>query len=65
MNASDVSAKIVMQKRFCDTKGYPHFAPSDGVCYWCDRQIYDKISVEIAQGNLITGCPWCHKSYCD
>jgi len=43
----------------------PHFAPKSGVCFCCSKQIYKRISVEKASTELITGCPWCSRSYCD
>ena len=52
------------QTNYCDRKGFPHFAPDDK-CYRCRSHIYDKISVERAGSELITGCPYCHASYCD
>ena len=67
------------QAKYCETDGYPRFAPSDGLCWGCHRNIYDKvkhimsngesyytgITVEGAGSYLITGCPHCHRSYCD
>lgn len=43
------------------------FAPSDGICYRCKKQIYSEggISVERASKELTTGCPFCHTSYVD
>ena len=53
------------QATFCKNKEYPHFAPHDGKCWSCHNNIYSVISVEIASLSLITGCPICHRSYCD
>lgn len=53
------------QEKYCKEKDLPHFASKDGVCWKCNGQIYDKISVEKAGRELITGCPLCTKSYCD
>jgi len=53
------------QKKLCADKQYPHFAPYDGVCYRCRKQIYERISLQRASSDLITGCPWCSRSYCD
>ena len=73
----DVNASIACQKRYCEKNGYPMFAPADGVCYSCGRNIY---SPRLARGNpdvytgiatfragctLITGCPHCNYSFCD
>ncbi|MFK2341673.1 hypothetical protein ACIXN4_10475 [Bacteroides fragilis] len=43
------------------------FAPSNGICYRCKKQIYSEggISVERASTELTTGCPFCHTSYVD
>jgi len=55
------------QAKLCKEKDYPHFAPSDGRCYSCNRQIYSEggWSVEKASKSLITGCPFCCYSYCE
>ena len=44
------------------------FAPNDGVCWNCHRDICEgdkAITVESLGDYIITGCPYCHKSYCD
>ncbi len=70
----DIQKSIAAQKKLQQEKGYPDFAPADGRCYNCRRQIYSEIdrgpyktgiSVERASGDLITGCPHCHHSYCE
>jgi hypothetical protein len=62
------------QAKLCEDHKYPHFAPKDGNCYRCWKNIYTEIdhgnyktgiSVERASSDLITGCPHCHYSYCD
>lgn len=54
------------QVEYCERTNTPHFAPS-GKCWNCCRNIFLEggISVEEASGCLITGCPFCHRSYCD
>jgi hypothetical protein len=62
------------QRNHCERSGDPHFAPRDGNCYRCKKNIYSEmdrgngsksgISVERADG-LITGCPHCNATYCD
>lgn len=49
------------------TEHSPLFAPSDGVCWKCNKQIYSEggISVEKASSELVTGCPFCHRSFVD
>lgn len=70
----DAKASCAAQAKLCKEKGYPDFAPSNGVCYDCRRQIYEQIdhgeyktgrSVEYATTTHITGCPHCHHSYCE
>jgi hypothetical protein len=44
----------------------PDFMPSNGICHRCKKDI---IPALIEKGNdgtqLVTGCPLCHRSYCD
>lgn len=61
----EIKAKIKAQTDLQNAKVYPDFAPSDGVCWHCKNQIYEKISLNSASKVLITGCPFCGKSYCD
>jgi len=58
-----VQEKIEAQREFCKRTKTPHFAPGNGVCWRCGRQIYDRISMESAANHLVTGCPHCHRSY--
>lgn len=62
------------QDKYCDREGYPHFAPRDGKCWNCNKDIYTEqnhgryktgISLEKAGTTLITGCPHCSWSFCD
>lgn len=71
----------VAQKKYCQEKGLPLFAPVDGVCWGCYRNIYSCVShkdsiipyhfyytgitAEQAGKFHITGCPHCNKSFCD
>jgi hypothetical protein len=61
----EIKAKIKAQEEYQNKKELPNFAPSDGVCWSCHNQIYNHISLEYASTRLITGCPVCHRSYCD
>lgn len=71
----DVRKAIAAQKKYCEENKAPHFAPEDGFCYSCGKQIYVDYnengftshgeSIEYASNELITGCPHCHRSYCD
>ena len=54
------------QSDFCKIKSYPHFAPTR-YCFACRKDIYSEggYSVKEAGETHITGCPFCHRSYCD
>ena len=77
MAAYDVEKAIQSQEQFCVKNDYPRFAPENGICWSCHQNIYSEkgrtrygkethgISVEGAGNHLITGCPFCSRSYCD
>ncbi|MBP1034875.1 hypothetical protein J8631_04805 [Serratia fonticola] len=62
------------QAEYCKENNYPHFAPLDGICWRCKRDIYQQqtasarptgISVQEAGCKLICFCPHCNRSYDD
>ena len=56
------------QAKLCKENHYPHFAPKTGNCWGCGNNIYEGDKgwdVERAGKYLITGCPHCHRTYCD
>ncbi len=70
MKHYNISEAIEAQERYCEENKYPLFAPGNGMCYRCHRNIYKEIngygiSVEAAGTQLITGCPHCNWSFCD
>lgn len=60
-----IKDKIEKQKAFCKKNEVPYFAPSDGICWSCHKQIYDMIDEDYCEREHITGCPNCCRSYCD
>ena len=48
-------------KEACKRDNIPDYAPDNGICWSCHRQIfeYDKLSFPV------TGCPYCHRSFYD
>ena len=77
-NIYDIKKSIEAQDKYCEENGYPNFARTftdKGDCFNCGRNIYmgyakdghylKGYTLEYAMGNLVTGCPHCHKSYCD
>jgi hypothetical protein len=63
----EIEKAIITQKKLCDKLGLPHFAPPNGICSECKRQIYQNYndSSGVNGSSLVTGCPHCLKSYCD
>ncbi|MDR4315037.1 Uncharacterised protein [Niallia circulans] len=43
MSNYNVQESVELQKRLCEEKGYPHFAPRSGVCWNCHKNIYEPI----------------------
>lgn len=66
-----ISECIEKQERLCREKDYPDFAPRSGVCWKCNRNIYQNYKIGERESNgktgesLVTGCPHCFRSYCD
>ena len=58
---ADVEAARKAQEELCAKEGLPHFAPRSGECWSCGKQIYEELDGQ----SLVTGCPSCHRSYCD
>lgn len=65
MSDNYVSRCIKAQNEYCEKTQSPRFAPTNGICYSCKRQIYGKErhNLEKAQSELITGCSRCHYSF--
>jgi len=67
----EISKCILAQKKLCEERKLPHFAPENGRCWSCNRNIYQNYDFNgsISKGNtgekFITGCPHCNRSYCD
>jgi len=64
------------QERYCDEHKIPLFAPHNGWCFNCCRNIYEPytyrrepivtsgITVEEAGSRHITSCPHCNATFC-
>ena len=71
----DPTEAAKVQEAYCNQREIPMFAPSDGICFHCGRNIYDPItyrgredktygiSVEADGKQLITSCPHCNYSF--
>lgn len=59
------------QAELCRVEDFPHFAPVSGRCYKCGRNIYQNYLLGSRESNgydgktFVTGCPHCHRSFCD
>ena len=71
-NFNPVKAAMA-QEHYCEEREGPMFAPHNGICPRCGRNIYlptngskgavHGITVEKAGNQLITGCPHCNYSF--
>ena len=68
----EVAKRMETQKAFCKEKGWPHFAPPSGVCSSCGKNVYQNYETDgkvtwgwVGDRGLVTGCPHCHRSFCD
>lgn len=57
---------IKAQRDYCERKNKPYFIPWGARCV-CGFEIFGEkgYTVEQAGKQLITGCPWCHRSFLD
>lgn len=54
------------QEKYCLKNGYPFFIMKGGDCPSCRQNIFDdEKTLKEAGKRLITGCPFCCRSYCD
>ena len=63
LSGRDVETKDpeVIKQRIERAHSVRNWGPRDGICFSCKRQIF-----KILNGTKdITGCPYCHRTYCD
>lgn len=62
------------QAEYCLKVNAPHYAPNDGICWRCKKDIYQEqglpgyttgISFGEASSRVIVYCPHCNRSYDD
>jgi len=61
---TEIDTKIKAQEEYCKKHNVPFFPPKDK-CYDCKNKIWEKITLDQATNEHITGCPYCGKSFCD
>lgn len=61
-----IQTKRFAQAIYCNEHKLINFA-GDGICPSCHRNCYDDdgYSLEYCSNDLITGCPFCKRSWCD
>lgn len=72
-NIYNPAEAIKAQEEYCTAKHVPRFAPANGMCTYCQEQIYAPrrgkttggISLKEAGSRMVTGCPHCHRSFCE
>ena len=47
------------QNKYRSGNKLPRFAPINGICSNCNKNIYEGISVKIARQELVIECPFC------
>jgi len=55
---------LKIQKALCKEKLSPMFMPGNGICWRCHKDITTVLAERMKQ-EVITGCPFCCRSYCD
>ena len=53
MKTFNIQKSIEAQDKYCKEKDYPHFAPTSGYCWKCNRNIYVQIGWKIENGRGI------------
>lgn len=62
---------IEAQKKYAQKNKTLWFAPSNGICFSCGKNIFHStqwsqgITLEMATNEIITGCPHCFRTFCD
>ena len=53
MDSYNANESVKAQRNLCDKKGLPHFAPNSGLCWKCNKNIYEPIGWKIENGRKI------------
>ena len=67
-NSFELIEAVKVQEEYCKNNDAPMFAPKNGYCYVCGKKIFGGeygYTMKDASSRLITGCPYCHASFCD
>ena len=64
----EIELKRKAHREYCsdNTPNFAEFGTNrKGNCRYCNQNIWEYITLKKASSELITGCPVCHRSYCD
>lgn len=56
-------SKVKTQKEFCSHHSVPYFLTEDGICPFCDKDIFRNITEQQAGLQMITSCSQCKRSF--
>lgn len=59
--------EVLAQWLYCSAKDAPMFLPKDGRCWYCYADVFGKggYTMQDAKSRVLTGCPYCRKSWDD
>ena len=59
--------KLEANTKWCRSKNLPQFVPETNICFHCRREVFrdDKTGEGPGVHDFVTGCPWCHTTFCD
>ena len=63
INYKENKGKQELQENYCFMNSLPYLVPSR--CYGCGCDVYSQVTPDTAAHTYITGCPKCHRSFCD
>lgn len=65
-NYEETREKLLKRAKEC-LSNIPISFPTDGICTRCNEDLIDRFAWKLNQeeGIMITGCPNCHKSFCE
>ena len=61
-------SKYEIYRDWCRSRELPCFVPPSGKCFACRRDVFEDTEHTAGYpetGEFITGCPHCHRTFCD
>ena len=59
--------KFEAYKKWCREHDLPNFVPPSGKCFGCRNEVFGdtKHTKGAEPDEFVTGCPHCHRTFCD